>query len=60
MSSCVVQLCFRYSLLRLRMGHDVPRVGLDFREACAHVGADEELGALDVGLDEGEARVVGI
>ena len=60
MSSCVVQLRFRYPLLRLRMGHNVARVGLDFCEAHADVGADEELGALDVGLDEGEARVVGV
>ena len=60
MSSCVIELRFRYPLLRLRMGHNVARVRFDFREARAHVGADEELGALDVGLDEGEARVVGV
>ena len=60
MSSCVIELRFRYPLLRLRVGHDVARVRFDFCEARAHVGADEELGALDVGLDEREARVVGV
>ena len=60
MSSCVVELRFRYPLLRLRVGHDVPRVRFDFREARAHVSADKELGALDVGLDKGEAGVVGV